>query len=339
MPKGRILVTGGAGFIGSHTVVELLSAGWSVVVVDDYRNSSPVALERAAALGGGPVEVVLGDFGDAGVLDEAFGRGPIDAVIHFAGLKAVGESVEFPLRYYRNNVAATVVLLEAMQRHGVRDLVFSSSCTVYGEPERVPLDETCRLRPMSPYGRTKLVIEEMITDVAASEPGWHALLLRYFNPVGAHPSGDIGEDPRGTPANLMPYAMGAASGRYPPLRVFGTDYPTPDGTCIRDYIHVVDLALGHVAAVERIREFPGSQAVNLGTGSGSSVLEVVEAAGAVVGKPIPYVISDRRPGDVTATWADPTLAAERLGWRAERTLRQMCEDAWRWQTRNPTGFG
>lgn len=339
MTKGRILVTGGAGFIGSHTVVELMTAGWSVLVVDDYRNSSPLALERVAGLVGGPVETLVGDFGDPGVLDEAFGRAPVDAVIHFAGLKAVGESVEFPLRYYRTNVSSSIALLEAMQRHDVRQLVFSSSCTVYGEPERVPLDEGCALRPMSPYGRTKLVIEQMIEDTAASETGWHALLLRYFNPVGAHPSGEIGEDPRGVPNNLMPYAMGVAGGRYPHLRIFGTDYPTPDGTCIRDYIHVVDLAAGHLAAVEHLGSLPGCTPVNLGTGVGSSVLEVVAAASAAVGNEIPCELTDRRPGDVSATWADPGVAKARLGWQTQRNLTEMCVDAWRWQSRNPHGYG
>jgi UDP-glucose 4-epimerase len=337
-----VLVTGGAGFIGSHTVVELLGAGHDVVVVDDFSNRCPAAHERAAELGGSSVgeRVVLveGDYGEPGVLDVAFGSAPVSAVVHFAGLKAVGESVEQPLRYYRTNVAGSLALLAAMQRHGVRDLVFSSSCTVYGEPERVPLTEDCRLAPMSPYGRTKLVIEEMIADVAASEPGWRALLLRYFNPVGAHPSGDLGEDPTGVPQNLMPYVMRVAHGQYPYVRVFGADYPTPDGTCIRDYIHVVDLADGHVAALEHLGRVEGCRAVNLGTGRGSSVLEVLAAAAAAVGHDIAHELVDRRPGDVVATWADPSLAESMLGWRATRTLADMCADAWRWQQRHPAGF-
>jgi len=338
MRGGRVLVTGGAGFIGSHTVVELLAAGHRVVVVDDFSNSSPEALRRAGELGGGEVDVVEGDYGDPAILDRAFAGGDVGAVVHFAGLKAVGESVEQPLRYYRTNVGGTVELLAAMQRHGVRDLVFSSSCTVYGEPERVPLTEDCRLAPMSPYGRTKLVIEQLVADVAASEPGWHALFLRYFNPVGAHPSGDLGEDPRGVPQNLMPYVMRVAGGQYPHVRVFGADYPTRDGTCIRDYIHVVDLALGHVAALERLGSPDGCLALNLGTGQGSSVLEVLDAASEAVGAEIPRQVVDRRPGDVVATWADPARAAAVLGWRAERTLADMCADAWRWQQRHPGGF-
>lgn len=339
MSRTPVLVTGGAGFIGSHTVVELLAAGYDAVVVDDFSNSSPEALRVAGELGGaGSVEVIEGDYGDPSVLDRAFAARDIAAVVHFAGLKAVGESVALPLRYYGTNVAGTVELLRAMQRHDVRDLVFSSSCTVYGEPERVPLTEDCRLAPMSPYGRTKRIIEDMVVDVADSEPGWHALFLRYFNPVGAHPSGDLGEDPRGVPQNLMPFVMRVAGGAYPVVRVFGSDYPTPDGTCIRDYIHVVDLAVGHVAALERIGEIEGHRAVNLGTGQGSSVLEVLAAASEIVGFEIPRELVDRRPGDVVATWADPALAASLLGWRATRTLQDMCADAWRWQQRRPTGF-
>jgi UDP-glucose 4-epimerase len=334
----RALVTGGAGFIGSHTVVELLRAGWEVAVIDDHSNSRPQALEAAQRLGGGSVDTVVGGIEDPDALDTAFGLGPVDAVVHFAGLKAVGESVEQPLRYWRTNVSGSVALLEAMRRHGVRDLVFSSSCTVYGEPERVPLTEDCRLGAQSPYGATKQVIEQIITDVAASEPGWRALSLRYFNPVGAHPSGDLGENPVGVPMNLMPYVMGAIAGRYPTLRVFGTDYDTRDGTCIRDYIHVVDLAVAHVRALDALARIDGHRQVNVGTGQGSSVLEVVAAVGRAVGHEVPYEVAPRRAGDVIATWADTAAAEELLGWRAERTLDEMCADAWRWQTQHPTGF-
>ena len=336
----RVLVTGGAGYIGSHTVVELLTAHNDVVVVDDFSNSTPAALSAAERLGGGHVDQVRGDYGDPDVLKRVFeeGRGAIDAVIHFAGRKAVGESVDKPLSYYRTNVAGTLALLEAMQQYGVRNLVFSSSCTVYGEPERVPLTEDCRLAPMSPYGRTKLIIEQMIADAAASEPGWRALLLRYFNPVGAHPSGELGEDPEGVPDNLMPFVMQTAVGRHPEVRVFGNDYPTPDGTCIRDYIHVVDLALGHLAALDYLPAAEGCIAFNLGTGTGSSVLEVIAACEAAVGKPIPRSIAARRPGDVVAAYADPSNAQRHLGWKATRTLAEMCADAWRWQSSHPHGF-
>jgi UDP-glucose 4-epimerase len=342
MAQGTVLLTGGAGYIGSHTAVELLHAGWSVVIVDNLSNASPIAVDRIRELAPEEsVELHEVDILDGDGLDRAFAGGgaAIDAVVHFAGLKAVGESVEQPLRYYQHNVAGTTSLLQAMQRHGVRDLVFSSSCTVYGDPERVPVTEDCRRSASNPYGRTKLVIEEMLDDLAASEPGWRIAMLRYFNPVGAHPSGRIGEDPAGIPNNLMPYVMQVAVGRHPFVRVFGDDYPTPDGTGVRDYIHVVDLALGHLAALEALEKIDGCQAVNLGTGKGSSVLEVVAAASKAVGKDIPYEIVDRRPGDIAATWADPTLARELLGWRAERTLDDMCADHWRWQSENPQGYG
>jgi UDP-glucose 4-epimerase len=335
----RVLVTGGAGYIGSHTVIELLQAGWGVTVIDNLSNGTMEALEQAAELGGAPVVTILGDVGDAATLSKAFERqGGVDAVIHFAGSKAVGESVAQPLTYYRNNVGATLVLLETMKRHSVRNLVFSSSCTVYGEPEQTPLDEDSRRGPISPYGRTKLVIEQMIEDVANSEPGWNTISLRYFNPVGAHPSGRIGEDPRGDALNLLPYVMGVAVGRYPFVRVYGTDYPTRDGTCIRDYVHVVDVATAHVAALERLSALPGARPVNLGTGTGTSVLEVIFAASKAVGRPIDYRPEGRRPGDVVATWADPGLAHRLLGWQADRDLDEMCADAWRWQHDHPHGF-
>lgn len=337
-----VLVTGGAGYIGSHTVVVLLDAGWRVVVIDNLDNSSEVAIDRVRELtdaGDDRLVFVRGDIRDGTDLDRAFGAGGrVDAVVHFAGRKAVGESVEHPLWYYDHNVAGTVRLLEAMARHGVRDLVFSSSCTVYGEPEGVPITEDMRLGAQSPYGRTKLIIEEMLRDVATSEPGWRIALLRYFNPVGAHPSGRIGEDPIGIPNNLMPFIMQVAVGRRDHLTVHGDDYPTPDGTCVRDYLHVVDLAEGHLAALERVDRLDGAVAVNLGTGVGSSVLDVVAAARAATGHPIPCEMGPRRAGDVVAAWADPTLAADLLDWRSTRALAEMCADHWRWQVANPDGY-
>jgi UDP-glucose 4-epimerase len=335
------LVTGGAGYIGSHTCVVLLEAGWRVVVLDNFENSSPVALERVAELvpaAAERLEVVEGDLRDADDLDRAFGHGGVAAVVHFAGLKAVGESVELPLRYYEHNVGGTMQLLRAMERHDVHDLVFSSSCTVYGEPETVPITEAAPLRASSPYGRTKLHIEEMLRDVATSDPAWRFVLLRYFNPVGAHPSGLIGEDPVGIPNNLMPYVMQVAVRRRDHLTVHGGDYPTPDGTAIRDYLHVVDLAEGHLAALEHLDDIEGAVPVNLGTGTGSSVLDVVRAANAAVGRDLPYEVGPRRAGDVVAVWADPGLAESLLGWRATRTLPEMCADHWRWQVDNPDGY-
>jgi UDP-glucose 4-epimerase len=333
------LVTGGAGYIGSHTCVVLLEAGWDVIVVDDLSNSSEVAIDRVAELAHGHLTFHPFNLVDEAALDEVFRSSTIDAVVHFAGKKAVGESVEIPLAYYENNVAATLSLLKVMQRHGVRDIVFSSSCTVYGDPERVPVVEDCRLGAASPYGRTKLYIEEMMRDLAASEPGWRIVLLRYFNPVGAHPSGRIGEDPRGIPNNLMPFAMQVAVGRRDRLTIHGDDYPTPDGTGVRDYIHVVDLAEGHLAALDALDRVDGALAVNLGTGIGYSVLEVVHAASKAVGRDIPYVIGPRRSGDVAAVWADPAFARELLGWSATRSLDDMCADHWRWQESNPDGYG
>jgi len=334
----RALVTGGAGYIGSHTCVTLLEDGWDVVVVDNLANSSAVAIDRLRELvPGASLTFVEGDLLDAAVLDRCFAGG-IDAVVHFAGCKAVGESVAVPLKYYENNLAATVELLKAMQRHDVRRLVFSSSCTVYGAPDRVPVTEDAPIGAASPYGRTKLYIEEMLRDVAASEPGWHVALLRYFNPVGAHPSGRIGEDPRGIPNNLMPFAMQVAVGRRDRLTVFGGDYATPDGTCIRDYIHVMDLAEGHLAALDALDRIDGAVAVNLGTGIGYSVLDLVHAASKAVGRDIPYVIGDRRAGDVEAVWSDPSFARDLLGWHASRSLDEMCADNWRWQASNPDGY-
>lgn len=332
------LVTGGAGYIGSHTCVELLAAGWEVVVVDNLSNSSKVALDRVLELAPGILRFHEVDVLDEAGLDLAFTDRTIDAVIHFAGLKAVGESVHEPLRYYENNLSGTVSLLKAMRRHQVRDLVFSSSCTVYGSPESIPVDETCPLGAASPYGRTKAFIEDLLRDVAASEPGWRVVLLRYFNPVGAHPSGRIGEDPQGIPNNLMPYVMQVAVGHRERLTVHGDDYPTPDGTCVRDYIHVVDLAEGHLAALRALGRIEGCVAVNLGTGHGRSVRDVVAAASEATGRPIPFMVGPRRPGDVPAIWADPALAHNLLDWKATRALAEMCADHWRWQSTNPEGF-
>jgi UDP-glucose 4-epimerase len=310
-----VLLTGGAGYISSH-----------------------VALDRVHELAPGDLAFHHLDLRDEDALDAVVSTDPIDAVVHFAGLKAVGESVAEPLRYWDVNVGATLSLLRVMQRRDIRELVFSSSATVYGEPDSVPVREDAPQWTTNPYGRTKLVIEQLLTDVAAADPSWHIALLRYFNPVGAHPSGRIGEDPRGIPNNLMPFVMQVAVGRRDELVVFGDDYPTADGTCIRDYIHVMDLAEGHRAALEHLDDLGGCRAINLGTGSGSSVLEVIDAASSAVGAPVPYRIGPRREGDAPATFADPSLAAELLEWRARRTLADMCADAWRWQSANPHGY-
>lgn len=338
--RRRVLVTGGAGYIGSHTCVVLLEAGWDVVVVDNLSNSSHFALDRVRELArdrAAALTFVEGDVCDRAALDTAFSRGAVDAVVHFAGLKAVGESVDDPLRYYENNVTGTITLLEAMDEHSVRDLVFSSSCTVYGEPPGVPITEDMPRSAHSPYGRTKLHIEEMLGDLAATG-GWRFFLLRYFNPVGAHPSARIGEDPVGVPNNLMPFIMQVAVGRRERLTVFGDDYPTPDGSAVRDYIHVVDLAEGHLAALERFDRIDSAVAVNLGTGTGYSVFDVVRTASKVIGRPVPFDIGPRRPGDVAEAWADPSVASDLLGWRSTRTLEDMCADHWRWQSANPGGY-
>ncbi len=338
----RILVTGGAGYIGSHTCVELLNAGHEVVVVDNLSNSKEEALRRVGELAGPESARRLTfhrvDLLDRAALDAVFGRAPVDAVIHFAGLKAVGESVTIPLRYYQNNVTGTLILCEVMASRGVRNLVFSSSATVYGEPERVPVTEDFPLSATNPYGRSKLMIEDILRDLGRADPSWNAILLRYFNPVGAHASGRIGEDPNGIPNNLMPFVAQVAVGRLPELRVFGNDYPTPDGTGVRDYIHVVDLALGHLAALDRLAANPGVVAYNLGTGRGHSVLEVVAAFEQATGRHIPYRIVARRPGDVAVSYADPARAQAELGWHAVRGLDEMCADAWRWQSQNPNGY-
>jgi UDP-glucose 4-epimerase len=334
------LLTGGAGYIGSHTAVALLEAGWSVVIVDNLANSSPVAVERVAELAPGDLTFHQVDILDTDALTKVFAERDVDAVIHFAGCKAVGESVEDPLKYHENNVAGTVSLLRAMQVTGVHDLVFSSSCTVYGDPSEIPVTESARLGPTTnPYGRSKLYIEEMLRDLPVAEPGaWRIVNLRYFNPVGAHPSGRIGEDPDGIPNNLMPYVMQVAVGRLDKVRVFGGDYDTADGTGVRDYIHVVDLADGHLAALERLPTIDGCIAVNLGTGQGYSVLDVVKAASKAVGRELPYEIVDRRAGDIAAVWSNPTYAREVLGWEATRGIEEMVADHWRWQSQNPNGY-
>ncbi|MBL8950647.1 MAG: UDP-glucose 4-epimerase GalE [Myxococcaceae bacterium] len=333
-----ILVTGGAGYIGSHTCLELLEAGHEVLVLDNLSNASPEGLRRVERLTGKKVELVEGDLRDGAALERLFGSRRIEAVLHFAGLKSVGESVEQPLRYYDNNVAGTVKLLEAMGRHGVKRLVFSSSATVYGDPSRVPVTEDMPLSAANPYGRTKLIIEDMCREVFRADPSWRIALLRYFNPVGAHASGEIGEDPQGVPNNLMPFALQVAVGRRPVLNVFGGDWPTADGTGVRDYIHVVDLAKGHVAALAKLDALGGCVPLNLGTGRGVSVLELVAGLSRAVGRPVPHQVVARRAGDVASVFADPTRAAQLLGWRAELGLDAMCADSWRWQSQNPNGY-
>ncbi len=334
----RILVTGGAGYIGSHTCLELLRAGHEVVVVDNLCNSKAEALRRVQELAGRPLVFHRIDLLDRTALDAAFVGPKIDAVIHFAGLKAVGESVTIPLRYYHNNLTGTLMLCEAMQAHGVRNLVFSSSATVYGDPATVPITEAMPLSATNPYGRSKLMIEEILRDLHVSDAAWNIALLRYFNPVGAHASGRIGEDPNGIPNNLLPFVAQVAVGKLPELKVFGNDYPTPDGTGIRDYIHVTDLALGHLAALDRLTANPGVVPYNLGTGRGYSVLEVVAAFEQTIGRKIPYRFVKRRPGDIAACYADPAKARAELGWEATRGLAEMCADAWRWQSNNPRGY-
>lgn len=334
----RVLVTGGAGYIGSHTVLDLLEAGHDVTVVDDLSNASPIALERVAAIAGRGADLVVADVNDRAALDAAFDRHDVTAVVHFAGLKAVGESWERPLDYWRVNVGGTITLLEVMADHGVFDLVFSSSATVYGDADRVPVDESSPTGSTNPYGRTKLVVEHLLEDVGVGDDRWSIARLRYFNPVGAHPSGDIGEAPQDTPNNLMPLITRVAVRREPFLRVFGDDYDTPDGTGVRDYIHVEDLAEGHLAALERIATDRGLHTWNLGTGHGTSVLELVAAFERASGAEIPYEVVDRRPGDIGAIWADASAARADLGWEASRGIEEMCADAWRWQQRNPDGY-
>jgi len=334
----KILLTGGAGFIGSHTYVALAEAGYAPVIYDNFRNSSRAVLQRLEKITGAPVLCEEGDVLDTARVQDVLRRYGIEGVIHFAGLKAVGESVQKPLLYYRNNVAGTLSLMEAMEAAGCRAIVFSSSATVYGEPESVPMREDFPRSHTNPYGHSKLVVEDMLTAQCAAHPQWKAAILRYFNPIGAHPSGLIGEDPQGIPNNLMPYVAQVVAGRRPHLQVFGNDYPTPDGTGIRDYLHVSDLAEGHVAALRALLHEGKSLTVNLGTGRGYSVLEVLRAFEAASGREVPFQFAPRRAGDIAQSFADPTLAQKVLGWRAQRSLAQMCEDAWRWQSGNPNGY-
>lgn len=333
-----ILVTGGAGYIGSHTCLELLQQRYSVVVLDNFCNSKPTSLHRVENLVGGKITVVRGDVRNRALLRKLFTAYQIDAVVHFAGLKAVGESVQQPLIYYDNNVVGSVTLTEVMAEYGVKTLVFSSSATVYGDPASVPIREDFPVGTTNPYGSSKLMVERIYRDLAVADPTWRIALLRYFNPVGAHRSGMIGEDPNGIPNNLMPFIAQVASGRREHLNIWGDDYSTPDGTGVRDYIHVTDLALGHLAALQALQDKDGVLTVNLGTGQGHSVLEMVSAFEAASGKKIPYRIAPRRPGDIGACYADPALAAKLLGWRAELGIDAMCRDAWRWQSMNPEGY-
>lgn len=330
------LVTGGAGYIGSHTVVKLLGYGFKVVVLDNLSNSSREVINRIEAICGQRPDFIEGDIRDRRCLKSLFASCKFDAVVHFAGLKAVGESVAQPLAYFDNNVSGSIVLFEEMALAGVKCVVFSSSATVYGDPEAVPIKETSRLSVTNPYGRSKLYVEEILRDVVRSDPEWQVMLLRYFNPVGAHSSGLIGEDPAGIPNNLMPFVSQVAVGKRAKLQVFGNDYPTPDGTGVRDYIHVEDLAQGHLSALAALKD--GVATVNLGTGRGCSVLEMINAFQQASGKRVPYEIVERRPGDIATCYADPTLAEEFLGWKAELDIDRMCEDAWRWQSMNPDGY-
>jgi UDP-glucose 4-epimerase len=334
----KILVTGGAGYIGSHTVVQLIEHGFEPIVFDNFSNSSAESIRRVEQITGKTVTLIEGDIRSYDDLEQVFSQYDIESVIHFAGLKAVGESVREPLRYYDNNVHGTLVLLEVMQAHSCKQIVFSSSATVYGDPASVPITEDFPLSATNPYGRSKLMIEEILRDLYTSDTEWKIILLRYFNPVGAHPSGLIGEDPNGIPNNLMPYITQTAVGKLACLSVYGNDYPTHDGTGVRDYIHVVDLAEGHIKALEKIRSIDEVLAVNLGTGTGYSVLDVVHAFEAASGKTVEYCIAPRRPGDVAEVYADPTLAREVLGWEARYGIEKMCEDAWHWQVENPEGF-
>lgn len=328
----KILVTGGMGYIGSHTVVELQNAGHEVVVVDNLCNADISVQERVQRITGKTFVFEKADIRDRAAMERVFGQHKVDAVIHFAGLKAVGESVAQPLRYYDNNVNGSVILFETMAKFGVKTIVFSSSATVYGDPASVPIREDFPLSATNPYGRSKLMIEDILRDLSKAEPDWRIALLRYFNPVGAHESGLIGEEPNGIPNNLVPYIAQVANGQRDKLSVFGGDYPTPDGTGLRDYIHVVDLAIGHVKTLDRLAKGPGIVTYNLGTGRGNSVLEMVRAFEAACGRPIAFQIVDRRPGDVAKCYADPAKAREELGWTAERDVAQMCADVWRYQT-------
>lgn len=338
-----VLVTGGCGFIGSHTVVELLEKGYEVVVVDDLSNASAAVLERIGQIVGAEalqrLSFYRANVSDREALEDVFARHRIDAVIHFAGFKAVGESVEKPIEYFSNNIGCTLALVDVMRRHDCTSLIFSSSATVYGDPDQLPLTEESPKKPATnPYGWTKWMIEEMLASLVVADPAWNVVLLRYFNPIGAHPTGLIGEDPKGIPNNLVPYVAQVAVGRRDAVHVYGDDYDTPDGTGVRDYIHVVDLARGHVAALEWMQGRRGCEVFNLGTGKGTSVLEVIAAYSAACGKDLPYVVEPRRPGDVTANWADCTKARDLLGWEAHYDIADMCRDSWQWQSHNPNGY-
>ena len=334
-----ILVTGGAGFIGSHTCVELLNAGYDVVIADNLYNASEKAVDRVKQITGKDLKFYKADIRDKEAMNEIFEKEEIESVIHFAGLKAVGESVVKPLEYYENNIAGTLVLCDVMRNHGVKNIIFSSSATVYGDPAFIPITEECpKGTCTNPYGWTKWMLEQILTDLHTADPEWNVVLLRYFNPIGAHESGLIGEDPKGIPNNLMPYISQVAVGKLEKLGVFGDDYDTPDGTGVRDYIHVVDLAKGHVKAIDYIFSNPGLDVINLGTGVGYSVLDMVKAFGKACGKEIPYEIKPRRAGDIAMCYADPAKAAKVLGWKAEKGLDEMCADTWRWQSQNPNGY-
>ncbi len=336
----KLLVTGGAGFIGSHTCVELLNSGFDVVIADDLSNSKAMVIDRIEEITGRRPAFYQIDVCDRAALNDLFEKeSPIGGVIHFAGFKAVGESTRKPIEYYTNNLLSTLVLCDVMRSHDCRNIVFSSSATVYGDPAFVPITEECPLgERTNPYGETKAMQERILTDIWKSDPAWKVILLRYFNPIGAHESGKIGEDPKGIPNNLLPYVAQVASGKLEKVHVFGNDYPTPDGTGVRDYIHVVDLAKGHVRAIEALDRLEGVNVFNLGTGKGYSVLEIIQAFSKACGKDLPYQIDARRPGDIAECWSDPAKAEAVLGWKAEKNLEDMCRDAWRWQSQNPDGY-
>ena len=335
----KILVTGGAGFIGSHTVTELIGAGFEPVIVDNLANSSEKVVERIEKITGVRPKLIVADLLDRDALEKVFSENEFDAAIHFAGLKAVGESVRKPLEYYHNNITGTLVLCDVMRAHGCKKIVFSSSATVYGDPAQIPITEDCPLgQTTNPYGATKAMIERILTDLQKADPEWKVILLRYFNPIGAHASGLIGEDPKGIPNNLVPYVAKVAVGQLEKVHVFGNDYDTPDGTGVRDYIHVVDLAKGHLAALRAMDRLEGVNIFNLGTGTGYSVLDIIHAYSKACGKELPYVIDPRRPGDIAVCYSDPAKAREVLGWTAELTLDDMCASSWKWQSGNPEGY-
>ncbi|MBY7860840.1 UDP-glucose 4-epimerase GalE [Vibrio fluvialis] len=334
----NVLVTGGMGYIGSHTCIQMIAAGMTPVILDNLYNSKSTVLARIEKVSGVRPQFIEGDIRDKALLIDVMQRHQIQSVIHFAGLKAVGESVQKPLEYYDNNVNGTLVLVDAMREAGVKSLVFSSSATVYGDPSSVPITEDFPTSATNPYGRSKLMVEECLTDFQKANPDWSITLLRYFNPVGSHPSGELGEDPQGIPNNLMPFISQVAVGRREFLSVFGSDYPTKDGTGVRDYIHVMDLADGHIAALQKVGEKAGLHVYNLGTGNGYSVLEMVKAFEAASDKAVPYQLVERRPGDIAECWADPAKAQQELGWKATRTLEEMTQDTWRWQSNNPQGY-